>query len=41
VDNLSFWLDLKILFVTVRAVLRRHGISAADAATMPPFRGER
>jgi sugar transferase EpsL len=41
VDNLSFWLDLKILLLTVRGVLRRHGINAADAATMPPFRGER
>ena len=40
VENQSFWLDLKILFATVRGVFTRHGINAADAATMPPFRGE-
>lgn len=39
VDNLSFWLDLKILFLTVWKVVRRDGISAEGEATMPEFRG--
>jgi lipopolysaccharide/colanic/teichoic acid biosynthesis glycosyltransferase len=39
VDNRSFWLDLKILALTVLAVLGRKGISAAGEATMPPFTG--
>lgn len=37
VDNLSLWLDLKILWLTVFRVIRRDGISAAGSATMPPF----
>ena len=39
VDNRSFWLDLRILFLTVLSVLRRDGISAAGEATMPGFQG--
>jgi sugar transferase EpsL len=39
VDNRSFWLDLKIIAMTVLQVLRRHGISADDNATMPEFMG--
>lgn len=39
VDNCSLWLDIKILFLTLRAVLRRDGISAQNHATMPLFRG--
>ena len=39
VDNQSFWLDLKILFLTVLKVLRREGISAHGHATMPFFQG--
>jgi lipopolysaccharide/colanic/teichoic acid biosynthesis glycosyltransferase len=39
VDNHSFMLDLRILILTVLKVVRRHGISAANDATMPPFRG--
>jgi sugar transferase EpsL len=39
VDNLSFWLDLKILWLTVRKVLRSEGISQAGQATMEEFRG--
>lgn len=41
VDNQSFWLDLKILWLTVRKVLVREGINAAQDVTMPPFMGER
>ncbi len=39
VDHRSCWLDLKILFLTVRAVLCREGISAEGEATMAEFRG--
>lgn len=39
VDNCSIWLDLKILFLTVKKVLIRDGISAAGEATMPKFTG--
>ncbi|PKN06916.1 MAG: hypothetical protein CVU73_13785 [Deltaproteobacteria bacterium HGW-Deltaproteobacteria-8] len=39
VDNRSLGLDLAILWRTVRAVLRREGVSAAGAATMPEFLG--
>lgn len=39
VDNLSFWLDLKILWLTVRRVLVRDGISAQGHATVEKFRG--
>lgn len=37
VENQSFWLDLKILFMTVWKVLRRHGISQEGQATMEKF----
>lgn len=40
VDNRTMWLDLKILFLTVRKVLVRDGISAAGEATMPRFTGQ-
>lgn len=39
VDNLSFLLDLKILFLTIKKVLKREGISGQDTATMKPFQG--
>ena len=39
VDNVSLWLDLKILFLTVWKVLKREGISQAGYATMPEFLG--
>ena len=38
VDNQSVWLDIKILFLTVKKVIMRDGISAKDDATMPPFK---
>lgn len=37
VHNISFWLDLKILFLTVKKVLISEGISAQDEATIEPF----
>ncbi len=39
VDNQSFWLDLKILFQTIKKVFLRAGISASGEATMPRFTG--
>ena len=41
VDNRSLWLDLRILWLTVRKVLVRDGISAAGEATMPKFVGDK
>jgi len=39
VENRSFLLDLRILFLTVKKVVRRDGVSAAGEVTMPTFRG--
>jgi lipopolysaccharide/colanic/teichoic acid biosynthesis glycosyltransferase len=39
VDHQSLWLDIKILFLTAWRVFNRHGISAANEATMPVFTG--
>ena len=39
VDNQSFWLDIKILWLTVKKVLVRDGISAEGEATMSKFTG--
>lgn len=41
VDHISFWLDLKIVFMTVKCVLVREGISANGSATMEAFKGEK
>ena len=37
VETRSFWLDLKILLLTIKAVFFREGISARGDATMPEF----
>ena len=39
VDNQSFWLDIKILFLTVKKVLVRDGVSAEGEVTMSKFTG--
>jgi lipopolysaccharide/colanic/teichoic acid biosynthesis glycosyltransferase len=39
VDNRSIWLDLKILYLTVKKVLIRDGIAAEGEATMSKFTG--
>jgi lipopolysaccharide/colanic/teichoic acid biosynthesis glycosyltransferase len=39
VDHISFILDLKILFKTVKKVLISEGINAADSSTIEPFNG--
>lgn len=40
VDNQSLWLDIRILFLTVKKVLVRDGINADGEATMPKFTGK-
>ena len=39
VEHLSFWLDIKILFLTLKKVFIREGISQEGQATMEPFKG--
>ena len=39
VDHQSFWLDIKILFLTVAKVFKAEGISSATSVTMEKFRG--
>ncbi|MBV5350574.1 sugar transferase, partial [bacterium] len=41
VDHRSLWLDLKILWLTVKKVLIREGISQEGQATMERFQGSR
>lgn len=39
VDNISFWLDVKILFLTIKKVFVREGISGEGIATAETFDG--
>lgn len=39
VENQSFWLDIKILWLTFLNVLKRSGISSSSSATMEKFIG--
>ncbi len=39
VDNKTLWLDIKILFMTVKKVFVKEGISADDHVTIEPFTG--
>lgn len=39
VENRTFLLDIKILFLTVKKVFVKEGISADDHVTMPEFKG--
>jgi len=41
VENQSFWLDLKILMLTIKKVLVSDGISADNHVTMEPFKGSK
>jgi len=41
VENISFWLDMKILFRTLGRVVKREGISSATSATMEKFTGNK
>ena len=39
VDNVSFWLDIKILLITIKKVILRKDISKEGMATMSKFQG--
>jgi lipopolysaccharide/colanic/teichoic acid biosynthesis glycosyltransferase len=39
VDNRSLLLDIRIIFMTIAAVLARKDVTAAGEATMPEFMG--
>ena len=41
VDNRTIWLDLKIIWMTIKKVLIREGISAEGEVTMSKFTGEK
>ena len=41
VDNRNLWLDLKIILLTIRKVVKREGISSPGEATMSKFTGNR
>ncbi|EGR4410168.1 sugar transferase [Vibrio cholerae] len=41
VDNRSFWLDLRVLLLTVKKVIFKEDISAEGEVTMPPFKGNK
>lgn len=38
-QNITFWVDVKIIFATVMAVLKRDGISSDTSSTMEEFMG--
>lgn len=40
VENLSFWLDLKIIWLTVLKVIKSEGVNSANMATTEPFNGK-
>ncbi|WDE99146.1 sugar transferase [Lentisphaera profundi] len=40
VENQSFWLDIKILFMTVGKVIKKSDISSASSVTMEKFTGD-
>ncbi len=41
VDNQTIWLDLKIIWFTIKKVITREGISGDGTATMSKFMGEK
>ena len=41
VNNQSIWLDVKILWLTVKKVIVRDGVTAQGGVTMPIFRGSK
>ncbi len=40
VDHISFWVDMRVLFITIKKVFVREGISGAGQATMEAFNGK-
>ena len=41
VENQSFWLDIRILLLTIWKVMKREGVSHKKFSTMPQFRGNK
>lgn len=41
VESISFWIDVKIFFRTIRSVLKREGINAQNSATAEEFKGSK
>lgn len=41
VNNMSFILDVKIVFLTIKKVIIREGITSETAATIEPFKGSK
>lgn len=41
IDNRSFWLDIKILLLTIKKVFVKEGISAEGHVTIEPFTGSK
>lgn len=41
IENQSFWLDMKIILITIKKVIAREGISANGESTMPKFTGNK
>ena len=39
VDNHNIWLDMKIIFLTIKKILLREGITTKDSEIMPTFKG--
>lgn len=39
VDNISFWFDIKILYLTILKVIKKEGINQKEDVTMEPFNG--
>lgn len=40
VDNISLFLDIKILYKTILKVIMKEGVNSASSATMEPFQGQ-
>ena len=41
VDNLSLWVDAKIIFKTIQKVVKTEGINTADSTMIEPFQGSK
>jgi len=39
IENQSLWLDVRILWMTIKKVIKREGVTADNQATMPKFTG--
>ncbi len=39
VKNISFWLDIKILFLTMLKVIKKDGVNTNESMTMPAWKG--